>query len=102
VAIINKASCGVWAQWPIHLQHHGKVGWCGKERRRRLVRALGAECYVTGDTVRAIVSEANQDAAIEALRRSGGVDFGNAGAHFAGRLLHAEVAAGRSDLRSQT
>jgi hypothetical protein len=33
------------------------------------LRALGAECHVTGDTVRAIVSEANQDAAIEALRR---------------------------------
>ena len=33
------------------------------------LRTLGAECHVTGDTVRAIVPEANQDAAIEALRR---------------------------------
>jgi ABC-2 type transport system ATP-binding protein len=33
------------------------------------LRALGAECHVTGDTVRAVLSEANQDAAIEALRR---------------------------------
>ena len=33
------------------------------------LRALGAECHVTGDTVRAMLSEANQDAALEALRR---------------------------------
>ena len=44
--------------------------WCGKERRcRHRLRALGAECHVTGDTVRAVLSEANQDAAIDALRR---------------------------------
>jgi ABC-2 type transport system ATP-binding protein len=33
------------------------------------LKALGAECYVTGDTVRAVLSEANQDAAIDSLRR---------------------------------
>src|SRR6476661_6974360 len=33
------------------------------------LRALGAESHVTGDTVRMIVPESNQDAAIEALRR---------------------------------
>ena len=33
------------------------------------LHALGAECHLTGDTVRAVLSEANQDAAIEALRR---------------------------------
>jgi len=33
------------------------------------LQALGAVCHVTGDTVRAILSEANQDAAIDALRR---------------------------------
>jgi len=33
------------------------------------LRALVAECHVTRDTVRAMLSEANQDAAIEALRR---------------------------------
>jgi hypothetical protein len=33
------------------------------------MRALGAECHVTGDTVRAIVDENQQDAAIDALRR---------------------------------
>jgi hypothetical protein len=35
------------------------------------LRTLGAECHVTGDTVRAIVSETRQDAAMEALRREG-------------------------------
>lgn len=29
---------------------------------------LGAECHITGNTVRAIVSEANQDAAMDAIR----------------------------------
>jgi ABC-2 type transport system ATP-binding protein len=33
------------------------------------LRALGAECHVTGDTVRAIIDENQQDAAIDALRR---------------------------------
>ena len=30
---------------------------------------LGAECHISGDTVRAIVSEANQDAALDAVRQ---------------------------------
>lgn len=30
---------------------------------------LGAECHISGDTVRAIVSEANQEAALDAVRR---------------------------------
>jgi hypothetical protein len=33
------------------------------------LKALGAECHVTGDTVRAIIDETQQDAAIDALRR---------------------------------
>src|ERR1700752_4297416 len=33
------------------------------------MKALGAECHVTGDTVRAVVPEHQQDAAIDALRR---------------------------------
>jgi ABC-2 type transport system ATP-binding protein len=33
------------------------------------IKALGAECHVTGDRVRAIVSENQQDAVIDALRR---------------------------------
>jgi ABC-2 type transport system ATP-binding protein len=33
------------------------------------VKNLGAECHVTGDTVRAVLAEENQDLALEALRR---------------------------------
>ena len=33
------------------------------------IKALGAECHVTGDTVRAIIAQAQQDAVIDALRR---------------------------------
>jgi ABC-2 type transport system ATP-binding protein len=49
---------------------HGKVEvvWQGTTVPGSM-RALGAECHVTGDTVRAVLSEANQDTALEALRR---------------------------------
>src|ERR1700686_5464407 len=33
------------------------------------MKALGAECHVSGDTVRAVIPETQQDAAIDALRR---------------------------------
>jgi ABC-2 type transport system ATP-binding protein len=33
------------------------------------LKALGAECHVTGDTVRAVISEESQDLAMDALRR---------------------------------
>ena len=33
------------------------------------MKALGAECHVTGDTVRAVLADTQQDAAIDALRR---------------------------------
>jgi ABC-2 type transport system ATP-binding protein len=33
------------------------------------MKALGAECHITGDTVRAVLSETQQDAAIDILRR---------------------------------
>jgi hypothetical protein len=32
------------------------------------IKSLGAETHVAGDTTRAIISEQNQDAAIEAVR----------------------------------
>ncbi|MGA8314060.1 MAG: ABC transporter ATP-binding protein [Terriglobales bacterium] len=71
VAIINKGELrGVGAVADLTSSVHGRVElvWQGIVVPVSL-RALGAECHVTGDTVRAIVSEANQDAAIEALRR---------------------------------
>lgn len=33
------------------------------------IKALGADCHVTGETLRAVISENQQDAAIDALRR---------------------------------
>ncbi len=33
------------------------------------IQALGAECHVAGDTIRVVLAEENQDAALEALRR---------------------------------
>jgi ABC-2 type transport system ATP-binding protein len=49
---------------------HGKVEliWQGAGVPAS-IRALGAECHVTGDTVRAVLAEDKQDAAIDALRR---------------------------------
>jgi ABC-2 type transport system ATP-binding protein len=36
-----------------------------------LVSALGAECHATGETVRAVIAESQQDLALDALRREG-------------------------------
>src|SRR5579862_3112732 len=65
-----KVSCGGWVRWDLTSSVHGKVEvvWQGTAIPASL-RALGAECHVTRDTVRAMLSEANQDAAIDALRR---------------------------------
>src|ERR1700684_800855 len=45
-----------------------EVIWRGTQIPASLT-ALGAECHVTGDTVRAVLPEKQQDAAIDALRR---------------------------------
>src|SRR5712664_3002140 len=71
VAIINKGELrGVGAVADLTASVQGKVElvWQVPVVPASL-RTLGAECHLTGDTVRAIVSEASQDAAIEALRR---------------------------------
>jgi ABC-2 type transport system ATP-binding protein len=71
VAIIHQGELrGVGAVADLTSSVHGKVEivWQGTTVPSSL-RALGGECHVTGDTVRAVLSEANQDAAIEALRR---------------------------------
>jgi ABC-2 type transport system ATP-binding protein len=71
VAIIHQGELrGVGAVADLTSSVHGKVEvvWQGTAVPASL-RALGAECHVTRDTVRAMLSEANQDAAIEALRR---------------------------------
>ncbi|HEV3207280.1 MAG TPA: ABC transporter ATP-binding protein [Terriglobales bacterium] len=71
VAVIHLGELrGVGAVAELTSSVHGQVElvWHGTVVPASL-RALGAECHVTGDTVRAVLSEANQDAAIEALRR---------------------------------
>jgi ABC-2 type transport system ATP-binding protein len=71
VAIIHKGELrGVGAVADLTSSVHGRVEiiWQGTTVPSSL-RSLGAECHVTGDTVRAVLSEANQDTAIEALRR---------------------------------
>ena len=71
VAIIHQGELrGVGAVVDLTSSVHGRVElvWHGTAVPASL-RALGAECHITGNTVRAVVSEANQDTALEALRR---------------------------------
>ena len=71
VAIINLGELqgvGAVADLTSSVQNNVEIIWQGTAVPQSL-RALGAECHVAGDTVRAILREANQDAAIEALRR---------------------------------
>jgi len=71
VAIINKGELrGVGAVEDLTSTVQGKVEviWQGTQVPASM-KALGAECHVTGDTVRAVLPENQQDAAIDALRR---------------------------------
>jgi ABC-2 type transport system ATP-binding protein len=71
VAIIHKGELrGVGAVEDLTSSVQGKVEviWHGTQVPAS-IKALGAECHVTGDRVRAIISENQQDAIIDALRR---------------------------------
>jgi len=71
VAIINKGVLrGVGAVEDLTSTVQGKVEvvWQGTQIPASM-KALGGECHVTGDTVRAVLAENQQDAAIDALRR---------------------------------
>jgi ABC-2 type transport system ATP-binding protein len=71
VAIIHQGKLrGVGAVADLTSSVQGKVEviWQGTEVPPSM-KALGAECHVTGDTVRAVLAESQQDAAIDALRR---------------------------------
>ena len=71
VAVIHQGELrGVGAVADLTSSVHGRVEvvWQGTVVPASL-RALGAECHITGDSVRAVLSEANQDTALEALRR---------------------------------
>jgi ABC-2 type transport system ATP-binding protein len=71
VAIIYKGELrGVGAVEDLTSTVQGKVEviWLGTQIPASM-KALGAECQVRGDTVRAVIAENQQDAAIDALRR---------------------------------
>src|SRR5438309_7669136 len=71
VAIIHRGELrGVGAVAELTSSVHGQVElvWQGTVAPASL-RALGAECHITGDTVRAVIADTQQDAAIDALRR---------------------------------
>ena len=70
VAIIHQGELrGVGAVADLTSSVQGKVEviWQGTEVPPSM-KALGAECHVSGDTVRAVLAESQQDAAIDALR----------------------------------
>src|ERR1700757_2604351 len=71
VAIVNKGELkGVGKVADLTSTVQGKVDlvWQGTHVPASM-KALGAECHVSGDTVRAVIAETQQDAAIDALRR---------------------------------
>jgi ABC-2 type transport system ATP-binding protein len=71
VAIINQGQLrGVGAIADLTSSVQGKIEviWHGTQVPASM-KALGAECHITGDTVRAVLPENQQDAAIDALRR---------------------------------
>lgn len=71
VAIIHKGELrGVGAVEDLTSTVQGKVEvvWQGTEIPASM-KALGAECHASGDTVRAVIAEKQQDAVIDALRR---------------------------------
>jgi ABC-2 type transport system ATP-binding protein len=71
VAIVHKGELrGVGAIEDLTSTVQGKVEvlWQGSQVPASM-KALGAECHVSGDRVRAIINENQQDAAIDTLRR---------------------------------
>ena len=71
VAIIHKGELrgeGAVEDLTAAVQGKVEVVWKGTQVPPSM-KALGAECHVTGETVRAIIPENQQDAAIDAVRR---------------------------------
>jgi len=71
VAIIHLGelrSVGAVVDLTSSIEGHVELIWHGNKVPAAM-NALGAECHVTGDTVRAVLLEGNQEAAMEALRR---------------------------------
>ena len=71
VAIIHKGELrgvGAVEELTSSVQDKVEVVWQGTQVPASM-RSLGAECHVAGDTVRAVLPERQQDAAIDTLRR---------------------------------
>ena len=104
VAIINKGELrGVGAVADLTSSVQGKIEviWRGTQVPAS-IKALGADCYVTGDTVRAVLPEKQQDAAIDALRRERLALIAvtpvrmSLEDYFVEKLQHSETTAGRT------
>jgi len=104
VAIIHKGELrGVGAVADLTSSVQGKVEviWQGPQIPA-FMKALGAECHVTGDTVRTIIDEGQQDAAVDALRRDRLRLIAltpvrtSLEAYFVEKLQYAETSAGRT------
>jgi ABC-2 type transport system ATP-binding protein len=71
VAIIHLGelrSVGAVADLTANVEGKIELVWHGNKIPAAM-KALGADCHVAGDTMRAVLLEGNQDAALEALRR---------------------------------
>ncbi len=71
VAIIHKGELrvtGAVTDLTSSVQGKVEVIWQGTQIPASM-KVLGAECHITGDTVRAVIDENHQDGAIDALRR---------------------------------
>jgi ABC-2 type transport system ATP-binding protein len=104
VAILHRGELrGVGAVDSLTSVVQGKVEviWQGMQVPASL-KALGAECHVTGDRVRAVLPETQQDAAIDALRRERIRLIAitplrtSLEAYFVEKLQHSETSAGKS------
>jgi ABC-2 type transport system ATP-binding protein len=104
VAIIHKGELrGVGAVEDLTSSVQGKVEvvWHGTQIPAP-IKALSAECHVTGDRVRAIINENQQDAIIDALRRERQRLIAitpvrtSLEAYFVEKLRRAETTAGRA------
>jgi len=104
VAIIHKGELrGVGAVEDLTSSVQGKVEviWQGTQVPAS-IKALGAQCHVTGDRVRAIIAENQQDAVIDALRRERQRLIAitpvrtSLEAYFVEKLQHDETTAGRA------
>src|SRR5437764_7468948 len=102
VAIIYKGELrgvGAVADLTSTVQGRVEIVWQGAQVPASM-KALGAECHVTRDTVRAVLPESQQDAAIDALRRERLRLIAltpvrtSLEAYFVEKLQHSEITAG--------